>query len=202
MTKCPKCGNEVEKDSKFCDKCGSKIENTQKAENNKNKIIIGLVIIIGILVAAFILTNVPLFDEEITFDGVKMTAPAGSTYITKEDGREFYDSDGRSIFVINNKGLTTEDFDITYSALSSGEISGSEFLSMMQQDMGNLTFKSYNLETTQGFNTITVHAEGVIKDNYANVIVKLIRTPNKVYAVTYIENDENSMKIYNSMQFS
>lgn len=68
--------------------------------------------------------------------------------------------------------------------------------------MGNLTFKSYNLETTQGFNTITVHAEGVIKDNYANVIVKLIRTPNKVYAVTYIENDENSMKIYNSMQFS
>ncbi|WP_407421584.1 zinc ribbon domain-containing protein [Methanobrevibacter sp.] len=202
MTKCPKCGEEVEKDSKFCDKCGSKIGNTQEPKNNKNKIIIGLLIIIGILVAAFVLTNVPLFDEEVTLDGVKMTAPAGSTYITKQEGMEFYGSDGKSIFIINNKGMTTEDFDITYSALSTGEISASEFLSMMQQGMDNVTFTSYNLETTQGFKTITVHAEGIIKDTRENVVVKMIKTPNNVYTIFYRENNENSMKMYNSMQLS
>ena len=91
MIKCPKCGEEIEKDSKFCDNCGANIENAlnnaEKSFIEENKvplIIIGaaaLLVILFLAISPSTIPNGPLFQLEgeptqgVDVDGIFLKIP-------------------------------------------------------------------------------------------------------------------------------
>ena len=87
---CPKCGNENENEAKFCKHCGAKLESPKSKINTNErdkKVIIGLLIIIGILIAAsaiFLTMNLtsdngPEFETH-DFGDFTMKVPKGTTF--------------------------------------------------------------------------------------------------------------------------
>lgn len=98
MVKCPECGSENSTSAKFCKKCGAKltahedlgiIKHETESKDNKNKLIIGGLVIVAVVLAVILLyaggvfgSNVPLETQE--FDGFKMDVPTDSKYVLDE----------------------------------------------------------------------------------------------------------------------
>ena len=109
MVNCPKCGSENNDSAKFCKSCGAKLSNhddlkivTNKNKNkdNKNKLIIGgLVIVVAILVIILLYaggvfgSNVSLETQE--FEGFKMDVPTDSKYVLDQS----FTTNKKNIFV-------------------------------------------------------------------------------------------------------
>ena len=158
---------------------------------------IAILVLIGIVALAFVNAGAAA-DEKVTFDGVKLTQPSGITHTTDPNCMDFYNGK-QLVFSISNDGVPLKEFDDTYSALSSGKLSYDKYMSSMTEKSNYSTTTNCSLETIEGYKTITT----LSKDNTnSNIyVVKMIRTPDKVYTVSYLENDDNGVKIYDSMQF-
>ena len=85
--KCPKCGSENSDSSKFCKTCGEPIHTSKP--DNKNKIIIGVLVIVIAILAVGVLFGMGVFKEDVPletkdFGAFKLDVPVGSNYVLKD----------------------------------------------------------------------------------------------------------------------
>lgn len=100
---CIKCGNEINKDSKFCTKCGNKFEQTQQDIHNKKfftrkKILVSLVLIGGIVIILFSYYQNPT-KENIDYD---IASAVVNIYCEGENEEDAYGGSGT---IISEDGL-------------------------------------------------------------------------------------------------
>lgn len=91
--KCSNCGNENNKDAKFCKNCGNPLDTPVKeptaTSDNHKKIIIGLIIVIIAILAVGALYGMGVFKGEVPletkdFNAFKLDVPVGSNYVLKD----------------------------------------------------------------------------------------------------------------------
>ena len=155
-----------------------------------------LALIIGI-VALAVVNGAAAADEKVSFHQIKLTVPDGLQHKSDSHNLDIYDKNKQYVFIINDD-MTIKEFDDTYNALSNGSVKYEQYLSLLNKGNTNLTATNLKLEEIQGHKTLTVTLKNATGDNIA--ITKSIRTPEKVYIITYLENNENAKKIYDSME--
>ena len=84
--KCPKCGSENSDSSKFCKTCGEPIH---ASKDNKNKIIIGVLVVVIAILSVGVLFGMGVFKEDVPletkdFGAFKLDVPVGSNYVLKD----------------------------------------------------------------------------------------------------------------------
>lgn len=181
---CENCGSELKPGDSFCTECGHNMTNApttpEKPKNNNNKIIIGLVAVVAILIVGGVLFSgvltpeVPLAKQD--FGVFTMLAPEGSNYVETSSLPSY--GYGGYIGMENAGAYSDEVFSIMISTIHGGthpsEVS-------LDSQVGDIT---------------------IYKDNQGKNYYYLERTVGD-YEVTLIGSNENAMiKMLQSIELS
>ena len=123
---CKNCGCENPNQSTFCSDCGTKLEDTSQIsqpKDNKNKIIIGVLIaIIAILLVGTVILAGDLFKEDVPlettdFGGITMLTPVGSNFVETNSVPAISAYAGGFIMFENAGNYSHEAYSVTFSTV-------------------------------------------------------------------------------------
>lgn len=220
--KCQNCGNDLEKDAKFCENCGEKsvVENNVMAETKdkaSKKKSINFKTIIAVVIIAIVL-----------FGGVRFLGGAGSsnkkdfvTYVGEEDGLNIitnekkleilnlsyatdagsieYSDDGKKIyFLANQEGETSSLYCADISKMKVGSDKNGNFVNVISSNVIGMMEHDYGIANQDPIAYLEPFSEELIEEktglNWSNKY-KLI---NAGEAVLYMKSqpDSSSGKLY------